>query len=79
MKKELDELELDSVVGGAVAINAAEGTVAFTTVGKKYTLKDITPQAARYAAFDLLDAHPEMNPKEFDVFCAKQFRANGWI
>lgn len=79
MRKELNEMEMDMVTGGAVAISKEDKTVAFTTVGKKYPLINITPEQARNEAYALLDAHPEMSPREFDVFCAKQFRANGWI
>jgi len=78
MKRELNETELDQVVGGTVVMSAPLGLIQFTAYGKTFTIKgDFVTMRNRL--LELYDEHCDMNDRDFDKLVMKEFRANGWI
>ena len=78
MKKELQDTELEMVTGGTVIVSDL-GKVGFTTIGKKFKLKNCTWKEARDRAEELLDQNPNMSNADFDQLVMQEFLSNGWI
>ena len=78
MRTEMNENELELVVGGTVIVSDL-GRVGFSTIGKKFTLKNVGWREARNYAEELHDDHKDMTNSEFDQFVMKTFQDLGWI
>ena len=78
MRTEINENELELVAGGTVVISDL-GRVGFSTIGKKFTLKNVGWREARNYAEDLHDLHKDMSNEEFDQYVMQVFQNKGWI
>ena len=78
MKTEINDNELELVVGGTVVVSDL-GKVGFTTMGKKFKLQGVGWRTARNYAEELHDQHSNMSNSEFDQFVYNEFVAKGWI
>jgi len=79
MRKELEDAQMDNVVGGTVIISKNYMNVGFSTLGEKYNLKNVTYEQARDYRDKLIKENPQMNNATFDKFCKQQFHDRGWI
>jgi hypothetical protein len=79
MKQEINELELESVVGGTVVISKDKMKVGFTTMGGSYKLVNCTYKQARNYVEDLKDANPGLTDAQFDALAKQNLQAKGWI
>ncbi len=78
MKQEINENEIDQVVGGAVCISEAKNRISFSTLGEGYPLK-CTYKEANSLVISLFGQHSDMSEKEFDQFVKQTFQNKGWI
>ena len=78
MKQEINENEIDQVVGGAVCLSEKRKRISFSTLGEGYDLKCSYRDANVYVA-TLFAQHPEMGEQEFDEFVKNAFMSKGWI
>lgn len=76
---EINDEELDQVVGGTVIIAAGTNEIAFTSRNIKYRLNGISARDARNVVLDLMDANPDMSDAEFDKLVRNTFNRNGWL
>lgn len=79
MRSELKDADMNSVVGGTVIISRDHMVVGFSTLGTKYSLKNVSYRDARNYVEDLKDANSGMSNAEFDSYCKSQLEAKGWI
>ena len=79
MRHELNNADLDKVVGGTVIISKDYMKVGFNTLGEMYDLKNCTYREARDYRDDLIEQNPQMSNTEFDKFCKAKFDERGWI
>ncbi len=79
MKKELNDNQVEQVVGGTVVISANYMRIGFVTTKESYSLKNCTFREARNFAEDLLDANRQMSNAQFDQYCKQQMAEKGWI
>lgn len=78
MKRELNEQELDEVVGGTVTLSAPLGIVNFSALGASFKIKGDVKQM-RNLLIQLYDENENMSDREFDTLVVKAYRARGWI
>ena len=79
MRKELEDAQMDNVVGGTVIISKDYMNVGFSTLGEKYNLKNVTYKDARDYRDELIEQNPQMSNSAFDKFCKQKFFDRGWI
>ena len=79
MKRELNENQVDLVVGGSVVISANKMKVCFTTMAQAFPLHNCTYREAYNYVDQLLDENPNLNNEQFDQFCYERLREIGWI
>ncbi len=78
MRQELNDNQIDEVVGGTTCLSETANRISFTTMGIGYDLKcDFA--TARSFLIGLFAQYPDMKEEEFDRFARKQFRAKGYI
>lgn len=80
MRKELDDVQLDSVTGGTVTMSESLGLVEFTSMGRTFKLNPNVPfKEMRNCMLDLYDDNSQLSDAEFDRLVARTFRAKGYI
>lgn len=79
MKQELNEQELENVVGGTVIISQDYMVISYTTIGKKKQLRNCSYRQARDYVDDLFDQNPGLSGQEFDQLCYDKMKAKGWV
>ena len=79
MREQINDQEMENVVGGTVIISKDYNNIGFSTTREKFDLKNCTFKQARNSVDDLLEEHPEMSNAEFDNFVKNAFKAKGWI
>lgn len=79
MKKELNDAQVEEVVGGTVIISANYMRVGFVTTKESYKLKNVTYRDARNYAEDLLDENRHLSDAQFDQLCKQKMAEKGWI
>ena len=79
MREQINDQEMENVVGGTVIISKDYNNIGFSTTREKFDLKNCTFKQARNYVDDLLEEHPEMSNAEFDNFVKNAFKAKGWI
>ena len=79
MKTELNDNQLDEIVGGTVIISKNTMKIGFSTTGERFKLQNCTYRDARNLMDDLLEANPNMSNAAFDKYCKQQFKNKGWI
>ena len=79
MREQLNEMDLEGVVGGTVIISKDKMKVGFSTTKEKYDLKNCSYSQARNYVEDLLDANPGLSNAEFDKLAKNSLKAKGWI
>lgn len=80
MKTEINQNELENVVGGTVIISKDYNNIGFSTLRVKYDLIGVDARTARNYVEDLLDAHRnDMTNKQFDELCRSKLKDKGWI
>lgn len=78
MKRELNEIELDEVVGGTVVLSAPLKMVRFTALGRNFKIKGDVKQM-RNLLLQLYDENENMTDSEFDTLVLQAFTKKGWI
>lgn len=80
MKQELNDLELDQVVGGTVKISETRKQIKFTEISgsKAYNLKCSFSEATVLAA-QLYGQYAGQSAKDYETACKKAFEDKGWI
>ena len=78
MKQEINENQLDEIVGGTVCLSEAANRISFTTLRSGSALKCDFKTARNYLT-QLFANNPDMTEEEFDKFARKQFKAKGYI
>ena len=79
MRKEINENEIEMVVGGTVIISKDNMNVGFSSTREKVNLKDCTYREARNFVEDLKDANPGLTNAEFDALTRQKLEEQGWI
>ena len=79
MKKEINDNELENVVGGTVIISNDYHNVGFSTLGEMYDLKNCTYKQARDFVDDLKAENSKLTDAEFDALAKQKLQAKGWI
>ena len=79
MREQLNEQDIENVVGGTVVISKDKMAVGFSTTKEKYSLKNCTYKQARNLVDDLLDDNPNLSNAEFDQLAKKTLQSKGWI
>lgn len=79
MRSEINDNQLEEVVGGTVIISKDYNNIGFTTLRVKYDLIGVDARTARNKVEEWLDAHRDMTNAEFDAYCRDQLGALGWI
>ncbi len=79
MKRELNDLELEEVVGGTVTLSAPTNKVIFSAIRRSFQIKGDIKQM-RNLMLSLYDEHGEtMSNEEFDRLVMNEYAARGWI
>lgn len=78
MKRELNDVEVNEVSGGAVVISAPMGIVGFNQIGEIYEIKGNVKQM-RNLLLQMYDENEGMNAREFDILVRDAFKSKGWI
>lgn len=79
MKEQINDQELEQVIGGTVIISRDNMNIGFNTSRHKYALKNCTYREARNFVEDLKDQNPNMNNAEFDAYVEQQLSDLDWI
>lgn len=79
MKNELNDTQLDNVIGGTVIISEDYMNIGFTTLREMYNLKNCTFKDVRNFVGDLKDENKGLTNAAFDVLCRDELKARGWI
>lgn len=79
MRQEINENEVEKIVGGTVILSKDYNTVAFSTTRQKFSLQNCTYRQARDYVEDLKDENPGLSNAEFDALAMKKLQAKGWI
>lgn len=79
MKMQINDNELENVVGGTVIVSRDYMNVGFSTLGEMYSLKNCTYKQARDYVDDLLADNPKLTNEEFDKLAKQKLQAKGWI
>jgi hypothetical protein len=79
MREQLNEQEMENVVGGTVIISKDKMVVGFSTTKEKYNLKNCTYRQVRDLVDDLLEANPTLGNAAFDKLAKDTLSAKGWI
>lgn len=79
MREQIDEQNLEQVVGGEVIINGNRMNVAFSTLKKAFRLKNCTYTDAMYVAMSLYEQNKDLSPQEYDTLVMNTFSDKGWI
>lgn len=80
MRQELNEMDLDKVVGGTVKISESRKQIKFTEISgsKAYNLKCSFSEATVLAA-QLYAQYAGKSAKEYEEACKAAFEKNEWI
>lgn len=79
MREQLNEQDIENVVGGTVIISKDNMVVGFSTTKEKFNLKNCTYKQARNLVDDLLDENPTLGNAAFDKLVKQTFQSKGWI
>ena len=79
MRTELNDLDVEQVVGGTVVISQDFMKISFTTLGSTKKLRNCTYDDAYGLVQQLYAANRDMANEEFDTLVRDTFRARGWI
>lgn len=79
MRQELNDNEMNNVVGGTVIISYDYMKIGFDTLKEMYDLKNCTYFEATAFRDELIINHKQMTNQAFDEYCKAQFQAKGWI
>ena len=79
MRVQMNEQDMEQVVGGTVIISKDYMNVGFSTTREKFDLKNCTYKQVRDFVDDLLEANPGLGNAEFDALAKKELQAKGWI
>lgn len=78
MRQEINDFELDDVVGGTVSLSEKRMKIAFSTLNEKYDIK-CSFKEARNLCNQLFAANADMTEAQYDALVKKTFQAKGWI
>ena len=78
MRQEINDNQLDEIVGGTTCLSESQNRISFTTLNTGYPLK-CDFKTARSFLVGLFAEYPDMTEEEFDRFARKEFRAKGYI
>lgn len=79
MKQEINDQDLENIVGGTVIISRDYMVISYTTIGKKKQLRNVDYRTARDFVDDLYEANPNLTGQEFDQLCYDRMHAKGWV
>ncbi len=81
MRQELNDMELDQVVGGTVKISETRMEIKFTEIAgsRAWKLKNCTFSEATVLAAQLYGQYASASAKEYETACRQAFRDKGWI
>ena len=79
MREQINENELNEVVGGTVVISRDKMRVAFTSTRERFNLMNVDFKTARNLADELWENNTTLGDAEFDALVKSEFQARGWI
>lgn len=77
MREQINDVNLEEVVGGTVNLSQAANKIGFTTLHEGYVLKCTYQEAKKLVS--RLFAENELSESAFDQLVKKEFQARGWI
>lgn len=77
MREQINDVNLEEVVGGTVNLSQAANKIGFTTLHEGYVLKCTYQEAKKLVS--RLFADNELSESAFDQLVKKEFQARGWI
>ena len=80
MKQQLNDMDLDQVVGGTVKISESRGQIKFTEISGStpYNLKCTFSEATVLAA-QMYGQYAGKSAAEYETACKAEFQRKGWI
>ena len=80
MREQINEQDLETVVGGIVHVSGNRMQVAFTTMREVFRLKDgCDPDDAALLAQVLYSQHKNEGDLAYETIVKEEFAKNGWI
>ena len=79
MREQINEENLENVVGGTVIVSADKMKIGFTTLGEKYNLKNVTFDQAMATIYGMYGQYQDHTGNAFDTAVRDAFKAKGWI
>ena len=79
MREQINENELESVVGGTVIVSGDKMKVGFTTLGEKYNLKNTTFEQTMALIYSMYGQYNDHTGVSFDTAVRDALKAKGWI
>ena len=79
MRQEINDMEMDQVVGGTVSLSEARMKICFSTLNDKRNLKNCTFKEARDLCNQLFAANADLTERQYDALVRDEFEKRGWI
>lgn len=79
MKQELNDNNMEHVVGGSVVVSGNQNVVVFTTLKKKRALVNCDSDDAIMLATQMYMQYKNSGNLAYETAVMDAFRANGWI
>ena len=79
MRTEMNDLDVEQVVGGTVVMSQDFMKISFTTLGSTKKLRNCTYDDAYALVQQLYGAHKDMSNEEFDTLVRDTVKEKGWI
>ena len=79
MREQINDRELDQVVGGIVRVSGNKMKVNFTTLKQVFKLKNCEASDASLQAQILYNQHKDEGDLAYEQIVLNDFRSRGWI
>lgn len=79
MRQELNEQEMDQVIGGTVILNTSRMRIGFTVLQKAFDVINCSDDDARDLVNLLYKQHKMEGDRALETATLEAFRQNGWI
>ena len=79
MKQEINEQDLEQVVGGTVYVNGSKMTIKFTVLGAGYRLKNCEDYEVMGLVSQLYGQYKTQGDQAYETAVKNALRAKGWI
>ncbi len=79
MREQINDNALENVVGGTVVVSADKMKVGFTTLGKKFNLKNCTFDQAMTVIYGMYGQYKDSTGESFDTAVMNALKAKDYI